>query len=1363
MRSRIDSFAYLILCLIVAAGFLLSVQPAHPAVYKWNGSQSSDWQNPANWNGGVVPDFDGPPAGETWGHRLEVNQTATREELIYDSSLGTTVYASPSGDPHHGRGLIMGNGVTGAMRITGGTFSTWGSASADLVGHQSAGNGTLIIDGGNYISSNSGLHLGTGSGGTSNLTINAGSATITTLRLHATTATVNLNGGMLQANRVDVQSGTNTFNFNGGTLVAGASSTTFMEGLNAANVQAGGAMINTNGFNITIAQMLLDGGGGGGLTKQGSGVLTLSGENTYTGVTTVSQGTLKLGNHSALGTTAGKTVVESGATLDIAGFKAGTGTPGGEWIEVSGVGVGGAGALINSGASQTQAFSNITLLGDTTFGGTGRWDLRDGTFAAGGHKITKVGTGLVSIVRAAVTDPGDIDVNGGTFRIEGSTNWNAATPATIRVAGGARFDYWATTIAHNQNIELTGGMISANSTSSPSLSGTLTLNAGNNTIGVGNEWQSPTLTITGRITGDGGFALNGRNTQGDGGTGILIFTNTGNDYVGDTAVNTGTLRLGAAGVIPNGSGKGNLVLNAGSAAAGTFDLNGFNETVNGLQGTSGAVLGQVVNNAVGTASVLTVGGGDATSTFAGILRDNTGTGGTLALAKIGTGTLTLSGENTYTGDTNVDQGALRITNPNALGTGAVAVANTARLELAGNITVTGQSLTMVGRGGNNIGALQTQSGQNTWAGDVTIGAGETRIGASGAGNTLTISGAIDDGGNNGTLAVRNNNGTTILAGENTYGGNTDVVIGLLKIDGGDNRLPVGTVLRMGYTEGSTAASFDLSGWNQQVAGLLSQASTMPLTVTNSSTTASTLTVNNTGTHTYVGGITGNLALTKDGAGTLVLGKGTPGVSGENTYTGATTVKNGVLRVAKDGGLGTGETTVEQGGHLELSGGVTISGQTIHIAWYGASNAYGALRSLDDHNVWDGPVYFNGSDSRVGAVNSGSVLEISGEIRDGTNNNVVIVRNHLGKTVFSGANTYTGETRIYNGTLELGAHDSLPAGNPLLLGIGGLNATFELNGFNQTIGTLRSDGVGSHAITNTGGAESTLTISQNSDAVFGGAIANGANALHLVKTGGSRLTLSGTNTHTGLTTVDAGTLHVTGSLANGGSSHVRVASAGTDFGASDPTIIRRVDIGGSFAGIGSQVIGPDTFATRADLLAGGNDGSSALDLGMAWRAVSSADAAALPPLHNLVSDVLRLDGMANGGSGQTDPFVLQMSYDAALLQPNQDGMFLAWLSAADGWVNAVEGNLGTGGSAVANFQAASGGYAPGSWDAFVDAYNPIDLDLYLGSWGLDSTNQMAWAVLNHNSQFAIMAVPEPSALLLGCLGLLGLLLTVRRRR
>ena len=127
------------------------------------------------------------------------------------------------------------------------------------------------------------------------------------------TYTYNLNGGTLTVPSITVAggTGTTTFNFNGGTLKAAASSTNFMQGLTAANVNSPGAIIDTTNLTIAVEQALLDGdGGGGGLAKNGSGTLLLNGVNTYTGLTTVNVGTL-----GGTGTIAGAVTVKSGASL----------------------------------------------------------------------------------------------------------------------------------------------------------------------------------------------------------------------------------------------------------------------------------------------------------------------------------------------------------------------------------------------------------------------------------------------------------------------------------------------------------------------------------------------------------------------------------------------------------------------------------------------------------------------------------------------------------------------------------------------------------------------------------------------------------------------------------------------------------------------------------------------------------------------------------------------------------------------------------------------------------------------------------------------------------------------------------------
>jgi autotransporter-associated beta strand protein len=209
------------------------------------------------------------------------------------------------------------------MRITGGTFSTAGSTISDLLGNTSSGTSSLIIDGGAYISGTSGLAMSATDGGSAVLTVNSGSATITNLSTSASTSTntVNLNGGTLTSSAITLNSGTNTFNFNGGTLKASASTATFLTGNANTNVYvlSPGAVIDTNGYNVTITKALLTDvvSTGGGLTKNGSGTLAVTGASTYTGATTINNGTLEVGGTGSLKTSS--VAINSGGTLLFSG------------------------------------------------------------------------------------------------------------------------------------------------------------------------------------------------------------------------------------------------------------------------------------------------------------------------------------------------------------------------------------------------------------------------------------------------------------------------------------------------------------------------------------------------------------------------------------------------------------------------------------------------------------------------------------------------------------------------------------------------------------------------------------------------------------------------------------------------------------------------------------------------------------------------------------------------------------------------------------------------------------------------------------------------------------------------------------
>ena len=285
-------------------------------LYNWTGATSTDWITTTNWTGGVAA-----PTGATADVRLRV-ANAANNTLIYSAAEGNTTYANTTGNGSSFRGLVIATSSTaGSMEITGGNFSTVGSLSADNIG--SVANGTLTVSGGSYTGTSVGTILGqNSSGGISTLIVGgSGSATVAVLQMSGATAIVNLDGGTLTANQiVDVDNfgaaglSNTTFNFNGGTLTAGSGAVTaFMTGLSNAYVLSGGAKIDTNGKDITIGQALL--GGGGGLTKSGAGMLTLSAGNTYTGNTTVSEGTLSIG--SAYLADASSVIIATGAKMDL--------------------------------------------------------------------------------------------------------------------------------------------------------------------------------------------------------------------------------------------------------------------------------------------------------------------------------------------------------------------------------------------------------------------------------------------------------------------------------------------------------------------------------------------------------------------------------------------------------------------------------------------------------------------------------------------------------------------------------------------------------------------------------------------------------------------------------------------------------------------------------------------------------------------------------------------------------------------------------------------------------------------------------------------------------------------------------------
>ncbi|WP_395744146.1 beta strand repeat-containing protein [Prosthecobacter sp.] len=508
------------------------------------------------------------------------------------------------------------------------------------------------------------------------------------------------------------------------------------------------------------------------------------------------------------------------------------------------------------------------------------------------------------------------------------------------------------------------------------------------------------------------------------------------------------------------------------------------------------------------------------------------------LTKTGAGALTLAGASSYTGSTFVKNGRLILS------------AGDDRLP-------TGTILTLGDGSTNDSGVLKLDSRSQTLAGLLTdgTGTGNSVVNGNATAATLTLNIAVADtfGGILGGTGTNENNfgltktgaGTLTLSGTNTYTGATSIQAGILQAGGagGGSVFGVNSAVTLANVAG---VALDLNGFNQTIGSLAGGGSTGGSVTLG----AATLTLGgNNGTTSFAGSISGTGgALTKMGTGTLTL-------SGASTFTGLTTVSLGTLVVAGNTALGdvAGGTSVAGGATLSLAGGIKVTGEAVSIAGSGA-NSMGALQAATGVSAeWAGVVTL-GASARVGAQ-AGGALTLSGGIQGGASNILIISgESGTGTVIVSGAgNTYTGATQILRGILKLGSANALPTTTTLdvdSLGSAGVNddATFDLNGFNQTVAALQrggaSFGTGGSYITNSGASAATLTVSGTSSTTYNGIIQNGAGGVSLTVTGGGSLTLSGANTYSGVTSVTGSNTE----LVVGSNTALGTTTGGTTVGA-----------------------------------------------------------------------------------------------------------------------------------------------------------------------------------------------------------------------
>ena len=654
------------------------------------------------------------------------------------------------------------------------------------------------------------------------------------------------------------------------------------------------------------------------------------------------------------------------------------------------------------------------------------------------------------------------------------TGGGANIPACLYITDntGSALHYTAelgTTILTNGNTTTGSGRVLRIGGDS-SATGALHITGGElETRGVAGDLIGNTANSYGRVVVDGGKWVSSTNAT-------MLFGNSG--VRAEFIVNSGTAIVGVVQAV--NSSVGLIELNSGLLQPARLERTGTMAlTVNLNGGTLRAQTDQtawLASNGV----TYNVNGAVTIETFGQTVGIASNLGGTGALTKAGTGTLSLNGANSYDGVTTISSGTVRVNHHHGLGSaagGTVIGAAGAMVSLGNGVTVAGEAITLLGNG-DNFGALQAAANSTSvWNGPVFLasdaGTASPRIGA-GANGVLTVAGPIADGaaGTHVFFSPNASGGRVILTATNTYSGNTGIIRGTLQL-GVDGTLPAGSLLTLnaGNIDGDSSA-FDTAGFQQTLTGLASGSGSQPCLVTNSAAGLSTLTLNQSADTTYGGTIGGNLALVKNGVGSMTL-------TNVNTFSGGVTMNNGTLVAMSSNGLGSGPVTVT-GGALVLRttnaapGGISFTAANNTAALgaayaldqaflnWAAANVTGTVTVLTSGKTYTGPTTVRSgslhilADSSLGmapatptpghlTINGGrlysatsSDISLSGNrgIAVGTNGAIIGAENILripgaiadvpgeagvvtlfgaGIVVFSGTNTYSGGTFIPTGT------------------------------------------------------------------------------------------------------------------------------------------------------------------------------------------------------------------------------------------------------------------------------------------------------------------------------------------------------------
>ncbi len=631
----------------------LTVGSAEALALTWSGTAS------AVWDTGIALNWTNPAAQAFF----------TGDSVTFPES-GTNTTIQVTGDIRPSAMVV--NAASTAYSFAG-TGSINGASTLNK-----SGAGTLSIATSNGYSGGTTLSEGLVRVG-NNLALGTGSVTIT--------------GGSLSSDSVTARTLVNPLSL-GGSITFGNATESGLLTFSAATVTSTAALELTVASETTFSGVIDDAGSGYGLTKLGSGTLNLGATNLLTGSIFLNAGKVRVGANNALGSSSVPLTL-NGSSLSTIGTTARTLANSPVTLPAS-VTLGDTvdnGALTLSGILDLSADTSISALSQVTFSGA----------LSGGANLTKTGAALL-IFTGASSFNGNVAINGGALRFQNATDANTTlgSGTSISVASGATVQLMTMsnrTVAIPTNFTLDGnGVVStmdfpANNTQVYNLAGQIIVSNAPiiRSFGLINAYNFNGV-ISGSTNASGlQFRAEGGNSANQAHTYSI---NAAATYTGNTSLSAvsqqGVIRLGVADALPTTTSL-NLLGGTVANSVASLNLNGFNQTLRGITATVQPTRTNVTNSSA-TAAVLTI--DNATDvTMAGFLGRTISLaagGNNFGLTKTGAGVFTISGVNTYTGDTKVLGGTLAINGSSIADTGKLII-DGGLVNVTGNETISALS------------------------------------------------------------------------------------------------------------------------------------------------------------------------------------------------------------------------------------------------------------------------------------------------------------------------------------------------------------------------------------------------------------------------------------------------------------------------------------------------------------------------------------------------------------------------------------------------------------------------------------------------------------------------------------------------